>query len=264
MLEPELFQKAIRMVIEDPRVDVGGFFYNLEMPSPGSTEKIIETYHQVKKPMVVFTWPTGVDFAVESKKTLIQAGVPVIEHIPSGLWAIAALADWVKQAEQRQPFPAYIPDQGRQKALEIIRRAQSEQRRALTESQSKRVLAAYGILVTREKLARSAAEAVQYAAEIGYPVALKIESPQILHKTEAGGVALNLPDEAAVASAYEQILQRARSYNPDAVIDGVLVQEMLSPGLEVIIGLKSDPVFGPAVLFGLGGSCGVGAMRGRP
>ncbi len=253
MLEPELFQRAIRMVIEDPRVDVGGFFYNLEMPSPGSAEKIIETYHQVKKPLVVFTWPTGVDFAVESKKRLIQAGVPVIEHIPSGLWAIAALADWVKQAEQRQPFPVYIPDQAHQKALEIIKRAQSEQRGVLTESQSKSVLAAYGIPVTREKLARSAAEAVQYAAEIGYPVALKIESPQILHKTEAGGVVLNLPDEAAVVSAYEQILQRARSYNPEAVIDGVLVQEMLSPGLEVIIGLKSDLVFGPAVLFGLGG-----------
>lgn len=252
MVEPELFQRAIEMVMEDPRVDVGGFFYNLEMPDPGATERIIEAYRQVKKPLVVFTWPTGLDFAVESKNQLIQAGVPVIEHIPSGLWALSALADWVNQAQQRQPFPVYVPGEAHQAALKITQQAGSA-RRALTESQSKRALTAYGIPVTREKTAHSAADAADAASAIGYPVALKIESPDILHKTEAGGVILNLQDEAAVREAYTLILERARQFNPEADIDGVLVQEMLKPGLEAIIGMKNDPIFGPTILFGLGG-----------
>jgi len=102
-------------------------------------------------------------------------------------------------------------------------------------------------------LARSAGEAATVAESIGYPVVLKIESPDILHKTEAGGVLLNLNDAAAVKEGYELITKRAHSYNPAARLDGVLVQEMLSPGLEVILGVKKDPLFGPTVLFGLGG-----------
>jgi len=256
MVEPELFQRAIRMVVEDPRVDVGGFFYNLEVPDPGAVERIIETYHQVEKPLVVFAWPTGLDYAIAARNRLIRAGVPVIEHIPSGLWAISALADWVKQAEERKPFPVYIPGKEYDQAHKIINnrnRAGTGKRIALTEHQSKKIMEAYGIPVTREKTARSAAEAVQAAREIGFPVALKIESPDILHKTEAGGIALNLHSAASVEEAYPKIMERAQRYNPEATLDGVLVQEMLKPGLEVIVGLKNDPVFGPTILFGLGG-----------
>ncbi len=126
-------------------------------------------------------------------------------------------------------------------------------RRTLTESRSKELLQAYGIPVTREILARSAAEAAAAAGSLGYPVVLKIESPDIAHRTEAGGVLLNLTDAAAVQEGYGSIMKRAREYNPSASIDGVLVQEMLSPGLEVILGVKKDPLFGPTILFGLGG-----------
>lgn len=252
MFDTALFQKAIRMVMEDPRVDVGGFFYNLEMPDPEATRKIIEVYHQVTKPLVIFTWPTGQDYAVASKKELIQAGVPVIEHISSGLWAIAALADWVRKADERLPFPVFGPSAEQEAARELISRSDAGTR-SLTESRSKRILNAYGIPVTRERLARTAREAVRAAEAIGYPVALKIESPDILHKTEAGGVSLNLQDGTAVREAFGIILGKAKKYKPDARIEGVLVQEMLKPGLEVIVGIKKDPIFGPAVLFGLGG-----------
>jgi acetate---CoA ligase (ADP-forming) len=253
MVQPDLFQRAICTVMDDPEIDVGGFFYNLEMPDPMATQKIIEAYHQVEKPLIVFTWPTGQDFAVQSKQQLIDAGVPVVEHIPSGLWAVAALADWVKKADRRQPFPVYAPGREQGEALELLAQHTRRGSSSLTESRSKQILEAYGIPVTREKLARTAAEAALAAAAIGYPIVLKIESPEILHKTEAGGVVLGLQDEAAVRRAFAQIMERALAYRPDAVIDGVLVQEMLKPGLEVIMGLKKDPVFGPVVLFGLGG-----------
>jgi len=245
-----LFQRAIRTVMEDPRVHMGAFFYNLLMPDPDAAQKIIDVYYATSKPLVVFTWPTGQDFAVEAREKMIRAGVPVIEHVPSGLWALAALADWVKKTEKAGAFPEYRPGVEKQRALEVIRRSRE---RSLTESLSKEILRAYGIPVTREKLAHSAAEAVAAAEEMGYPVVLKVESPDILHKTEAGGVVLNLENRAAVEKAYDLIIKRARSYKPAARLEGVLVQEMLPPGLEVILGMKRDPIFGPTILFGLGG-----------
>lgn len=123
----------------------------------------------------------------------------------------------------------------------------------LAEFEATDVLAAYGIPVTRQRLARSAGEAASVAAELGFPVALKIQSPGIAHKTEAGGVRLGLGDRAAVESAYEEIMANSRRHAPAAQIDGVLVQEMLSRGTEVILGVTNDPQFGPAVMFGLGG-----------
>lgn len=252
-VDPELFQRAIRTVMADPNVDMGGFFYNLEMPDPAATEKLIEVYHQVEKPLAIFSWPTGVDYAVEAKNRLVQAGVPVIEHIPSGLWALAQLARWRRQVDERLPFPVYTDSEASKASRKLISDSLRKCSTALPESRSKKVLEAYGIPVTREKLARTAGEAVQAADVIGYPVALKIESPHILHKTDAGGVLLNVPGAEAVADGFARVIDSASRYNQDAVIDGVLVQEMLEPGLEVIIGIKRDPVFGPTVLFGMGG-----------
>ncbi|NLA26641.1 MAG: hypothetical protein GX878_04530 [Firmicutes bacterium] len=236
--------------MEDPLVDVGAFFYNLQMPDADAAQKIIDVYYSVDKPLVVFTWPTGQDFAVESREKMIAAGVPVIEHVPSGLWAISELAGWAKKAENVASFPVYQPGAEYQRALKTIGHSQSC---SLTESRSKELLKAYGIPITRETLVHSAPEAAAAAQEIGYPVVLKIESPDILHKTEAGGVILDLKDGGSVEEAYTLIMERGRSYNPAARLEGVLVQEMLPPGLEIILGLKKDPIFGPTILFGLGG-----------
>jgi len=123
---------------------------------------------------------------------------------------------------------------------------------ALTEFQSKSLLSCYDIPVSREKVARTEDQAVAYAKEL-YPVALKISSSQIAHKTEAGGIFLNLTDEQQVRDAYNQIIANAKNYNPDAQIDGVLVAEMVPDGTEIIVGLKKDPAFGMTLVFGLGG-----------
>jgi acyl-CoA synthetase (NDP forming) len=102
-------------------------------------------------------------------------------------------------------------------------------------------------------LATTPDEAAQFAQQIGFPVALKLASPDILHKTEVGGVMLNLPDADSVRAAYQAIVTRARAAHPNADIRGVQVQQMVTGGQEVIVGMKRDPAFGPLVMFGLGG-----------
>ena len=123
----------------------------------------------------------------------------------------------------------------------------------VTEFEAKQVLAHYGIGVTREELATSGEQAVAIAKRIGYPVVLKVQSPDISHKTEAKAVRLGVKSDADVAAAYDEILRNAKAYKGDARIDGVLVQEMVSGGIEAILGVTNDPLFGPAVMFGLGG-----------
>jgi acyl-CoA synthetase (NDP forming) len=122
----------------------------------------------------------------------------------------------------------------------------------LTEHEAKKLLAKYGIPVTKEQLASSADEALAIASHIGEPVAMKISSPDIPHKSDVGGVALNVKREF-VRTTYDDIISRAKKAVPDANIEGVLVQQMAPPGQEVIVGLKKDPQFGYALMFGLGG-----------
>ena len=248
-----LFQRALRLVMEDPRVDVGGFFYNLETPTPEAVSKIIEVYQEIKKPLIIFTWPTGQDHALEAKNKLVQAGVPVIENIPGGLWAISALADWMQKGKEPAGSVAYTAGMEQKKSLAVINQKNSMDERVITEWRSKRILEAYGIQVTREALAVTADAAVAAAADIGYPVALKIMSPDLPHKTDAGGVILNIADPKGVEEAYRLITEKVRRYKPEAFIEGVLVQEMLKPGLEILVGIKKDPIFGPVVVVGFGG-----------
>jgi len=135
----------------------------------------------------------------------------------------------------------------------ILERVRASQRTSLTATECAEVCRAYEIPIPAQALASSPPAATKIAAQIGYPVALKIESRDILHKTEAGGVALNLPDAAAIEAAYETLIAKARSYNPEATIDGILVQKMAPGGIEMIVGASTDPSFGKLVAFGCGG-----------
>jgi acetyltransferase len=123
----------------------------------------------------------------------------------------------------------------------------------VAEHAAKRILAEYGIPVTREELAASKGQAGKIAKSIGYPVALKVQSPDISHKTEARAVRLDVMSDQELATAYDEVLANARAYKGDARIEGMLVQEMVKDGVEAILGVTNDPLFGPAVMFGLGG-----------
>jgi acetyltransferase len=136
----------------------------------------------------------------------------------------------------------------------ILRDASLENREELTENEAKKVLKYYNFPVVKTAVANNVDEAVRLAQEIGFPVVLKILSPQIAHKSDAGGVTLNVNSPSEVREAYEVLIQRANAYNPNAQILGVIVQPMIEKnGYELIIGGKTDPVFGPVILFGMGG-----------
>jgi acetyltransferase len=194
----------------------------------------------------------------EGVQRFAAAGIPAYttaEH------AVRAFMDLVQYHRNRQTLletPRDIPlkfplprEQLRQRLDEITRRNGD----MLSEDDSKQLLATYGIPVAMPRAADSADAAVHVAGEIGYPVVLKVHSPQITHKTDVGGVALNLTNEAEVRAAFERITAAARRLRPDAEILGVTVQRMITAvhGVELILGVKRDPVFGPVMLVGYGG-----------
>ncbi len=168
--------------------------------------------------------------------------------------ALSALWKY-KQILDESKSPALIPDvKGNQVLVKnIITNAQKSNRFELTEIESKQILAAYKIPVTETLLAKTPDEATKIAEKLGFPVVLKIVSPDILHKTDAGGVKLNLHTGPEVREAFNQIITGAKKFKADAAIEGVAVQKMASPGVEVIVGTKEDHQFGPVILFGLGG-----------
>ncbi|HSN75407.1 MAG TPA: acetate--CoA ligase family protein [Anaerolineae bacterium] len=143
--------------------------------------------------------------------------------------------------------------QGRFTVHELLAQALANDQTQLGEAEARPILAAYGIAQPRAELARSGSEAGRLAGEIGFPVALKIVSPDIFHKSEVGGIALKLGDQAAVLAAFEAMLARVRERQPGARIEGVLVAQMATPGHEMIVGMRRDPQFGPLLMFGLGG-----------
>ncbi|MCJ7492141.1 MAG: acetate--CoA ligase family protein [Dehalococcoidia bacterium] len=135
----------------------------------------------------------------------------------------------------------------------IIDRAKTDGRKILTEVESKDILEEAGIPTARARLATTADEAVAAAREVGFPVALKAASPDITHKSDVGGVKLNLTTPDEVKAAFDEIIAAAKRAQPDAKIDGVSVQKMARPGIEVIMGMSQDAQFGPVLMFGLGG-----------
>jgi acetate---CoA ligase (ADP-forming) subunit beta len=139
------------------------------------------------------------------------------------------------------------------KTTKIIQQAQKENRKALLEPEAKAICLDYNIPVTKFEVAKNADEAAKYAQTIGFPIVLKIVSPDIIHKSDAGGVIVNLKTADEVKAAYNKILENVKKYKPDAVIVGVLVQEMAPQSTEVIIGSVKDPQFGQTIMFGLGG-----------
>ncbi|MCF6150405.1 MAG: acetyl-CoA synthetase [Candidatus Kuenenia sp.] len=136
----------------------------------------------------------------------------------------------------------------------IIHNALEQDRHELLEPEAKQLIGAYGIITSRYAVASTVPEAVRAANSIKYPVVLKIVSPDISHKTDAGGIILNIQNDKEVEDAYEKILQNVNKTFLDARIHGILVEEMATPSTEIIVGGLRDPQFGPAVMFGLGGT----------
>ena len=256
---PERYAKALQIAADDPNSD--GMLVILtpqSMTDPTKTAEELVPYAQSLGKPVLASWMGGSD---------VEAGVNILSHanIPTFPYPDTAarmfdyMASYADNLRSLYETPLLHPnedgcDPDCMKASDIIQAARQSGRTILTEYESKELLAAYGIPTVETRIARTADEAVRIAGEIGYPVVLKIHSETITHKTDVGGVLLNLPDAEAVKQAYNGIKDSVAEKVGAEHFLGVTVQPMSKlEGYELILGSSIDPQFGPVLLFGLGG-----------
>ena len=184
---------------------------------------------------------------------LVEQGIPAYGAPDIAVNALACLREYERIKEIASEPEYQCKEADKSLALEVIAKARKDGRDALTEIEAKQVFAAYNLPVTKITLAKTEDDAVTYAEKIGYPIVMKIVSPDILHKSDAGGVKVNIKDETGVREAWKTILENVRAFKPTADIHGIAIQEMAPWGTEVILGSVNDSSFGPTVMFGLGG-----------
>jgi len=244
----EQFPQIMQHMIAEPEV---GTLVVASAGAGNQVDQVIALRDATDKNVAFFWTASRQDKGALDK--LKAANIPIF-YTPAKLaGGLRKLVDYHEWRDQRQAngvasAPALTTEQKQE-----IDAARALGRSALSENQSKRLLAAWDIGSTREVAAASADAAVVAADKLGYPVVLKIDSPDILHKTEAGGVRIGLASAAAVRTAHAEIMASAARYAPGATLAGVLVQEMVTGGVETIVGVSYDPQLGPMLLFGSGG-----------
>jgi acetyltransferase len=235
----------------DAIVLAASFAHEKRLISEG--QQIAELSRSVGKPVLLYSYTIPSDGSMRRLKAL---GLHCFVTMRGCVLALAAMRDYAAfQALHQSPSSGLpsrlpLPPNARAQALDIL--AQSPHT-IIAEHPAKRLLASYGIDVPKEHVAKDLNEALQFASQIGYPVALKVHSADLAHKTEAGAVVLGVKDASVLSVAYERVLASARSYDATAVLDGVLIQPMSREGVEMIAGLSNDEQFGPMVLVGTGG-----------
>jgi len=246
-----LINRTLQTIVDDPGVDCIAMI-NASLQGEIANKiaaEIVAVAGKTDKPIYI-TWSARDVMAPEAYAALEAARIP---HYKSPVRCGRALAavSWYAESKRRNEA------RRAERPLTLNKPAAAKMLAGKTgdvaEHAAKRVLAEYGIPVTQEELATTKDQALAIANRIGYPVAIKVQSPDISHKTEARAVRLNITSDGELTIAYEEILGNARAYKKDARIEGVLVQEMVRDGVEAILGISNDPLFGPAVMFGLGG-----------
>jgi acetate---CoA ligase (ADP-forming) len=195
----------------------------------------------------------GGDKSQNAMSWLVENGIPAYGAPDIAINALAALREFARNRETLEATADPCEKVDPTAACAIIAKARSENRTSLTEVEAKQVFASYGLPVTKTVLARNEDEAIEMAHQVGYPIVMKIVSPEILHKSDAGGVKVNIKDDTSAREAFRTIINNAKDYKPDANIHGIAIQEMAPWGTEVILGSVNDPTFGPTIMFGLGG-----------
>jgi acetyltransferase len=248
----ERYARALDAVAEDP--GVGGILVIL---TPQVMTQVVETANVVgelagvsRKPILAcFMGAETVEPGIQVLNRYQVPSYPVPERAVAAMAAMMSHRLWRERPELA--VETFAGDRDRVRAA--LQRARQDGRLAMGDAEAWQILEAYGIPTPRTFLARTADEAVDLAKRIGFPVAIKIASPDILHKTDVGGVTLNVGNPDDVRAAFELTIYRASRYVPEAEIWGCLVQEMVLGGREIIVGMNRDPHFGPVLMFGLGG-----------
>lgn len=246
--DPDLYAEAIKVVMDDPMVDMVLLGINIhdrliegDIVVP-MTEGIVKVANMKDaKPIAVLSFFESTrEEGIREK--LESAGVPILPSAKNAFNVLKHLTNFINYNHKKRNLD-----------VTISKTSDIKTKTVLSEEQSKKVISKYGIPTTKGLVITSEKELVEVNKEFKFPVVAKIESADIPHKSDTGGVMLNIKDEADLLEKYRQILKNAKNYNPEAKINGVLVQEMLPCGTEIILGINNDKQFGPMLLAGLGG-----------
>ncbi len=246
------YEAAIEAALADPGVDGAVVLFTPQAISDTEQTALVISDLAAKHNKPVVTSFMGAYSIGSALELLNQRRIPNYQFPERAVQALAAMAhhrDW-----RQQPTPEYATfDVDRDRVRKLFEKVRESRRVELGELEAREVIEAYGMRLPQSRLARTPDEAAQIAAEIGFPVVMKISSPDILHKSDIGGVKVGVSDTTAARDIFELIEYRARKYSPDASIWGVLVQEMVRKGREMLVGIKRDPQFGPLIAVGMGG-----------
>jgi acetyltransferase len=249
------YRRAMDAVLADPDCDAVLLIIvptNL-LNTVAVIEGIAVAIQAAPSPKPVIACFMGGESMDEAFKVATRSQIPAYTFPEQAVAVLGALRHRARWLAQDHPGPVVLSGIQPERAKALFAAARAGGRMALDAAESRSVLDAYCIPTPPDFLASTAGEAASYAGQIGYPVVLKLASPDILHKSDIGGVLLGLESEEAVRTGFHVIMERARAAYPQANIRGVQVQKQISGGQEVIIGVKRDPTFGALVMFGLGG-----------
>lgn len=251
--DPDMFKRCMKLFVEDDNFDI--VQVNVSMVAGQSSEyraqMLLESIGGSDKPVV--TWWAAGSLSDPGIEQLKDSEVSLFRSPERCATAVASLVQYSRHLEKSTAVTASVLADTNSISSEKAKGILDAGGKSLSEHQSKALLNLYGIPVTREQVVTSPQDAICFAEEIGFPVVLKIDSPDILHKSEAKAIRLGVDSIDALLRFYDEIIANAEKYNPSARINGLLVQEMIRDGSEVMIGMSHDSQFGPTIAFGLGG-----------
>ena len=257
--DPARYAAAITACLEDEQVDgVMAILTPQAMTDPTQAARtVIEVARNSDKPLVT-CW-MGEEQVREARLLFKGAGIPTFRTPEPAVELFSHISNYYRNQQLLMQAPASISDHiapRLESARLVIETALSEGRKQLNEMESKALLAAFRIPIAQTVVARSPSEAMVLAEEIGLPVVMKVDSPQITHKSDSGGVRLNLNSLAQVRDAYNAILEEVKKKRPEAIIHGIAIEPMIQKanGRELVVGMVRDQVFGPTIIFGPGGT----------
>jgi acetyltransferase len=256
----ELYSAAFEILLDAKEIDSVLVLHSPTAiaSSEDAARAVVRTLGERRRDRIVLTSWLGGEAAQPPRHLLRQAGIATYDTPESAVRAVLHMIRYRRNQDMLMETPPSLPSEFEPRtseARQVIEAALAEQRSQLTEPEAKAVLAAYGIPIVETRVAADVGEAVSRARGLGFPVALKILSPDLTHKSDVGGVSLDLQTPEAVRQAAEGMVERLQTHRPDARLMGFSVQQMARrPGAhELIVGAATDPVFGPVILFGRGG-----------
>jgi acetyl coenzyme A synthetase (ADP forming)-like protein len=249
----ERYEFALSVILDDPDVDILLVLLTPQaMTEAAATAEVIVKISRQKPLKPILACFLGAKKVAEGVRILREGKIPQYDATDSAVAAIKVMANYVRWRSRPKRVVKLFPV-NRRKVEGIIERHQRQKIRDIGETESKEILEAYGFVTPKGSIATSAEQAANIAKQLGFPVVLKIWSPDILHKSDVGGVRIGLENEQEVKDAFDLMMYRIPKKRPEANILGVLVQEMCKSGKEVILGMNRDPHFGPLMMFGMGG-----------